>query len=169
MKTQQQLIKRIRICVAIIIAGLFISGATSFPLETEIGWLTANMNIMPASMQNWLNKIYMALHDTNQRYPYLAYGTDWLAFAHLVLAVLFVGIYRHPVRNLWVIQFGMIASIAIFPLALIAGSVRGIPVFWQIIDCSFGIICMLPLYVAYKNIKELAAFYARQGIEVPAI
>ncbi|MCD8741152.1 hypothetical protein LT679_11110 [Mucilaginibacter roseus] len=169
MKTQQQLLKRIRICIIVIIVGLFISGATAFPLETEIGWLTKNMQLLPVSAQNWLNSIYLALHKTNIQYPYLAYGTDWLAFAHLVLAVLFIGPYRHPVKNLWVIQFGMIASVAIFPLAFIAGGVRGIPVFWQFIDCSFGIICMLPLFIVYRNIHELTALYAKQGIIVPAV
>lgn len=155
--------------MAIVIAGLFIGGVTAFPLETEIGWLINNMHMLPNAVQTWLSSIYLALHNTNNQYPYLAYGTDWLAFAHLVLAVLFIGPYRHPVKNSWVIQFGMIASIAIFPLAFIAGGVRDIPVFWQIIDCSFGIICMLPLYVAYKNINELTALYAKQGITVPAI
>ena len=34
-------------------------------------------------------------------YPLLAYGTDWLAFSHLVLAVVFLGAWRDPVRNRW--------------------------------------------------------------------
>lgn len=170
MKTpQQQALTRIRICMAVIIGGLFISGATAFPLETELGWLTANMQVLPLSVQHWLSNIYNALRNTNQQYPYLAYGTDWLAFAHLVLAVLFIGPYRHPVKNLWVVQFGMVASVAIFPLAFIAGGIRGIPLFWQIIDCSFGVICMLPLSIAYKNIKKLREYYAKKGIIVPAI
>ncbi|MCC8410718.1 hypothetical protein LJ707_17380 [Mucilaginibacter sp. UR6-1] len=170
MKTpQQQVLARIRVCMAIIIGGLFISGATAFPLETEIGWLTTNMQALPLTIQNWLSNIYSALRDTNKQYPYLAYGTDWLAFAHLVLAVLFIGPYRHPVKNVWIIQFGMIASVAIFPLAFIAGGIRGIPIFWQFIDCSFGIICMIPLYVAHKNINKLRGWYAKEGVTVPDI
>lgn len=155
--------------MAVIIGGLFISGATAFPLETEIGWLTNNMQALPLPMQHWLNSIYNALRTTNQQYPYLAYGTDWLAFAHLVLAVLFIGPYRHPVRNVWVIHFGMIASVTIFPLAFIAGNIRGIPLFWQIVDCSFGIICMLPLYIANKHISKLTEWYKKEGIIVPEI
>ncbi|SCF41963.1 hypothetical protein [Micromonospora mirobrigensis] len=34
----------------------------------------------------------------------MLYGTDWLAFAHLVLAVAFWGPLRDPVRNVWVVQ-----------------------------------------------------------------
>lgn len=82
----------------------------------------------------------------------LAYGTDWLAFAHLLLAALFWGPYRDPVKNIWVIEFGMGASLAVIPLALICGTVRGIPFFWQLIDCSFGLICFPLLWWAHRLI-----------------
>ncbi|CAM5660696.1 hypothetical protein SALBM217S_01493 [Streptomyces griseoloalbus] len=49
--------------------------------------------------------------------PFLLLGTDWLAFAHLVIAVAFYGPYRDPVRNIWVVEFGMIACAGIIPLA----------------------------------------------------
>jgi hypothetical protein len=91
----------------------------------------------------------------NQRYPFLAYGYDWLAFAHLVIAVAFVGPLKDPVRNIWIIEFGMIACLMIFPLALIAGWVRQIPFYWQLIDCSFGVIGLLPLKICYNKIKQL--------------
>jgi hypothetical protein len=32
---------------------------------------------------------------------------------------------------------------------------RGIPLFHQLIDCSFGIIGFIPLYYCYKKIKSL--------------
>jgi hypothetical protein len=51
--------------------------------------------------------VYDAVKTTNASYPYLAYGTDWLAFAHLVIAVAFIGPLMQPVKNVWVIQFGM--------------------------------------------------------------
>jgi hypothetical protein len=59
------------------------------------------------------------------------YGTDWLAFAHLVIAVAFWGPLRDPVRNIWVIEWGMIACVGIVPLALFAGPVRDIPLWWS--------------------------------------
>ena len=39
----------------------------------------------------WVERVHAALVVTGERYPFLAYGTDWLAFAHLVLALVFVG------------------------------------------------------------------------------
>jgi hypothetical protein len=73
----------------------------------------------------WYNcEAYIAIHQTNVNYPYLANGYDWLAFAHLVIAVAFAGPLKDPVRNKWVIQFGIIACCMIFPLAFIAGHIR---------------------------------------------
>lgn len=87
----------------------------------------------------------------------MAYGTDWLAFAHLVIAVAFIGPFNDPLKNSWVIQFGMIACVMVFPLAFICGAVRSIPFFWQLIDCSFGAIGFVPLYICYKKIMRLQA------------
>ena len=78
---------------------------------------------------------------------YNAYGTDWLAFAHLVIAVAFVGPLRDPVKNVWVVEWGMIACLSVIPLALICGPIRGIPFCWQIIDCSFGVVGVIPLAI----------------------
>ena len=88
----------------------------------------------------------------------MAYGTDWLAFAHIVIAVAFIGPLRDPVKNIWVIEFGIIACIMIFPLALIAGPIRGIPFYWRLIDCMFGAIGIVPLMIVHRLIKQIEAF-----------
>lgn len=150
---------RIKICIWIMVTGLAVSGLTAFPLETELEWLVSHSSGFPEAMNKWLQTIYLAIMKTNQNYPYLSYGTDWLAFAHLMLALLFIGPLRNPVKNVWVIQFGMIACLLIIPLAFIAGSIRQIPVFWRVIDCSFGVIGIIPLIICYKNINLLK--YAR--------
>lgn len=75
----------------------------------------------------WLGKIRDALTEINAKYPFIAYGTDWLAFAHFVIAILFIGPLRDPVKNIWVVEFGMIACVLVVPFALIMGDVRGIP------------------------------------------
>lgn len=106
-------------------------------------------------MNAWLHTVYQAVRLSNSHYPFLSYGTDWLAFAHIMLAILFVGAQRAPVRNIWVIEFGLIAAAAIFPLAFIAGGIRGIPIFWRLIDCSFGIITLALLLPCYRMIKRL--------------
>ena len=146
---------RIKICIWLVITGLAMSGLTAFPLETELKLMVSNDHALPEVASRWLLTIYNAITDTNTRYPYLSYGTDWLAFAHLLLALLFIGPLKNPVKNIWVIEFGMMACVFIIPLAFIAGSIREIPVFWRFIDCSFGFICIIPLVIAYKSIKTL--------------
>jgi hypothetical protein len=59
------------------------------------------------------------------------------------------------VRNKWVITFGLIACAGVIPLALIAGAVRGIPVAWRLIDCSFGVFGSIPLLVCQREIRKL--------------
>jgi hypothetical protein len=136
---------------------LVLSGLTAFPIETQLGIINDNISLLPAFLQNWVSSVYLAVKNTNAAYPYLAYGTDWLAFAHIVIAVAFIGPLRDPVRNIWILQFGMIACVMVLPLAFIAGPIRGIPLYWQLIDSSFGIIGFIPLYVCYKNILRLEA------------
>lgn len=49
----------------------------------------------------------------------------------------------------------MIACVGIIPLAFICGSIRGIPFYWQLIDCSFGVFGIIPLLLLNKYIKQL--------------
>ena len=146
---------RIKTCIWIIIIGLAVSGLTAFPLESELEWLIQQRWMHLNFLFDWLLVIYRAIKTTNQSFPFLSYGTDWLAFAHLMIAVLFIGPLKDPVKNIWVIEFGMIACISIFPLALIAGPIRHIPFFWRLIDCSFGFIGIIPLAICRKHIKSL--------------
>ena len=136
------------------IASLFISGFTAIPVEQE---LTYVINHFPfeGSIKGFLDEVLIGLRHTSKDYPFLFYGYDWLAFAHFVLAILFIGPLRDPVKNKWVIEFGLIACILIIPFALIAGHFRGMPFWWRLIDCSFGIIGLFPLAICLKNIKRL--------------
>jgi hypothetical protein len=154
-QTENKRMRRIKISIWMMIAGLTISGLTAFPIEAELRWLVSFSSDLPEVMNKWLYTVYIAVMKTNQQYPYLSYGTDWLAFAHLMLAILFIGPLKDPVKNSWVIEFGMIACLLIIPLAFIAGHVRHIPIFWRIIDCSFGVFGIIPLMICYKNIKLL--------------
>jgi hypothetical protein len=143
------------------VVALIASGITAFALETELSWLVAVWPVHAGGLYDWLRRVYEALRDTNTRYPFMAYGYDWLAFAHLVIAVAFIGPLRDPIKNKWVVEFGMIACLMIFPLAFIAGAVRGIPVYWRLIDCSFGVIGFVPLAVCYRKIGRLEAVAER--------
>src|SRR6185503_16721030 len=150
-KRRIRLEKRVRVLLTVVVAGLVLSGLTAFPIETELRLATRLLGldgVDPAGLgplSAWLVRVRDAVEATNAAYPFLAYGTDWLAFAHLVIAVAFLGALRDPVRNEWIVTFGLIASAGIFALALLAGPVRGIPWFWMVVDCSFGVGCGIPL------------------------
>ena len=144
----------IRTWLAFFMVALAVSGLTAFPLETELNLAFRLAPFLPNFLDIWVTRVYLGLKQTNAAYPFIAYGTDWLAFAHLLLAGLFLGPYRDPVRNIWVIQFGLVACALVFPLAFIAGTVRGIPFFWQLIDCSFGFFGFLTLWKVYRKVKH---------------
>ncbi len=154
-ESEKKLRIRIRNLILFFIIGLVLSGITAFPIETELRIANDNISSFPVYLQNWISSVFFAVETTNKNYPYLSYGTDWLAFAHIVISVAFIGPLKDPVKNIWVIQFGMISCIMIFPLAFIAGPIRGIPFYWQLIDCSFGIFGFALLYFCYKNILKL--------------
>ncbi len=143
--------KNIRILLLLIIAGLVVNGLTAFPIMTqlEIGHTYIQRHNWNNRLTNWLELVYSGVKETDFRYPFIAYGTDWLGFAHLIIAVAFIGPFREPVRNIWVVQFGLIACISIIPFAWIAGEIRDIPYFWRLIDCSFGVVGGLILWHVY--------------------
>lgn len=150
-----KLITKIRLMIVFFMVALILSGVTAFPVETELRWLLAQPKLVPAFALTWLQNVYAALVDTNQKYPMIAYGFDWLAFAHIVIAMAFIGPLRNPVKNVWVIEWAMLACLAIFPLAFIAGPIRSIPMFHILIDCSFGVIGLIPLAICRNWIKKL--------------
>jgi hypothetical protein len=159
-RTRRQLLW-IRLVLGFFVVALVLSGLTAFPLQWELRLLTswfgngtAIGTTLPGLAQ-WLSHVRAALETTDRAYPFLAYGTDWLAFAHLVIAVAFLGPLRDPVRNIWVVEFGMIACLMVIPLALICGPIRGIPFYWQLIDCSFGVFGLIPLAIVRRMILNL--------------
>ena len=145
----------IRNYILFFIIVIVISGISVFPIETELAYVHAHIQLFPAFLRGWLNQVYFAVKATNEQFPFLGYGTDWLAFAHLVIAMIFIGPLKDPVKNLWVIQWSMISCICVFPLVFIAGSIRGIPFYWQLIDCSLGALGFILLFLCYKKIVKL--------------
>jgi hypothetical protein len=156
------LLRSIRIWLTVVIVGLVLSGVTAFPLQHETAVLVRvathiNLSDHAPALNAWLVRVAAALADTDAHYPFLAYGTDWLAFAHLVIAAAFLGPWHDPVRNQWVVTWGFIACAGVPLLALIAEPIRGIPLFWSLIDCSFGVFCALFLLRIRRQIQQLAA------------
>ena len=156
--------RRIRTLLIFFMFALILSGVTAFPIVFELTliqrWMTTYH--WEGTIFNWLAYAIPAVQETYTNYPFIAYGTDWLAFAHIVIAVVFIGPFRDPVRNIWVLQFGMIACVMVFPLAFIAGSIREIPFMWQLMDCSFGVVGIIMLYIGYRWTKELEALTRSQ-------
>jgi hypothetical protein len=153
----QKIARRVKLLLTLFIAGLVVSGLSAIPIEWQLDILLEFLEerSFAAELVNWLKLAKDGVTKTNDHYPFIAYGTDWLAFAHFMIAIVFIGPWRDPLRNIWVIQFGLIACAAVFPMALIAGHIRGIPVFHQIIDCLFGLFGGILLGYCYKKIKIL--------------
>ena len=89
----------------VFVVALVASGLTAFPLcwETRllVAWFgpgTAVGGMFP-KLAAWLDFVHEGLEASARQYPFLAYGTDWLAFAHLVIAVAFWGPIPDPVRE----------------------------------------------------------------------
>lgn len=159
---ERRLLFKIRILTAFYIFALFFWGVTAFPLETEIRIacqiLGISLDVSPENytgFNGWIATVANGVIYANVSYPFLAYGTDWLAFSHLVIAVAFVGLYVKPVKNKWIIYFGMIACLGVLPLALICGAIRGIPFWWRMIDCSFCVLGLIPLYILHVYVNKL--------------
>jgi hypothetical protein len=130
--------KRIRIFIVLFVVGLTLSGLAAIPTHWEalmlqqlFGSASRLSNFLP-EISIWFDRIYDAVQNGYGQYPFLAYGTDWLAFGHIAIAIVFVGPLRDPVKNIWVIEFGMIACILVIPWALIFSVVRGIPFFLDV-------------------------------------
>lgn len=165
MSDRAALLKGIRVWLVVFVVCLVLSGATAFPLVHELRWTESALRFLAVpdhlpGLMDWIERVRHGLDTADADYPFLLYGTDWLAFAHLVIAVAFYGPYRDPVRNVWVVEFGMIACVGIVPLALICGPIRHIPFWWSLIDMSFGVFGIVPLYVLRRKIKRLEALTA---------
>jgi hypothetical protein len=132
-----------------------LSGVTAFPLTWEVGLLVDWLGKGDGSLATWVNKVHAGLVYNDQNFPFIAYGTDWLAFGHLAIAVAFYGPYKDPVRNRWIIDFGLITCAAVPILAFVAGPLRGIPFYWRVKDSLFGIIGAVPLWIIRRDIDAL--------------
>lgn len=163
MNRREILLKRIRWLLVLFMVCLVLSGLTALPLEWEANVVAAVLAIPQdaspdahTGLLHWVATVREGFQETYAAYPFMAYGTDWLAFAHLVIAIAFIGPLIDPVRNTWVLTFGMIACAMVIPMALVFGPLRGIPLYWRLIDCSFGVLGFIPLWFCRRYARELA-------------
>ncbi len=141
-------------------AGLLLKGVLTFALILQSH---AFLSVLARSAHfgagtplfDWINHVHLTLAATGGTAPFLAYSTDSLALAYILFGILFLGPYRDPVRNEWIINFGLLGCVGIFLLAVIAGPLRNIPVFWRWINTSFALACALPLLLCRHYLKLL--------------
>jgi hypothetical protein len=153
--------KRVRILIVFFIIGLTLSGLSAIPTqwETQIlkqlfGSGTWLASFLP-EISGWVDRIHEGVQNSYGQYPFLAYPNDWLAFGHVIIAIAFIGPLRDPVKNIWVVELGMIACILVIPWAIIFSLLRDIPVFWTLIDMSFGILGIFLLWFVRRDILSM--------------
>ncbi len=166
----RRLLLRFRVVLGLFIVGLIISGVTAFPLLHELQFLARMLGIPPdarpadlTGLAHWIATVREGLEVTYQNYPWMAYGTDWLAFGHLMIALFFIGPWRDPIANAWVLRVGIAVCALVIPLAMICGAVRGIPFYWRLIDCSFGVLGAIPLAYCLVLVKRMKAELAQSS------
>jgi len=152
-----------RILMVLFICGLVASGVTAFPLLLELRLLARLMGLGAGvspegvtGLARWILTVKNGLEDTYTHYPWIAYGTDWLAFGHIVIAMFFVGPLINPLSGKSTLWAGVAACCAVIPLALVCGPIRGIPVYWRLIDCSFGVFGIIPLVYCLRLLPGIA-------------
>ena len=154
--------RRLRHWTWLFLVGLVLSGLTAIPIQAQFdwmaGWLGSDFGgggLVPEPVAKWLAIAYAGISKTTAHAPFVWYGTDWLAFGHIAIGIAFVGALRDPVRNRWLYQFGLLVCAAVVPWALGFGALRGIPLWWRLIDCSFGVFGAVPLWLCWRWSGEL--------------
>lgn len=164
--TTGRILRRVRVMLGVLIAGLVISGATAIPIETQLDlaarWfrLEGTTETAPeGSLRGWLARVHAGVKEVQARHPFVAYGTDWLAFGHFAIAILFASAWQDPVRSMPLLRAGVVVCVAVVPYALVLGGIRGVPWFWRLIDGAFGLAGLVPLALSLRWLGE----YQRRG------
>lgn len=165
---RSSLIFRFRAAMLLFLAGLVLSGITAFPLLQELRLLSRLLGVGAVSsgvespgLVMWIHTVQRGLEDIAAHYSWMSYGTDWLAFGHLVIALFFIAPLVNPLSARANIYAGLVACAGVFPLALICGAIRGVPFPWRLIDCTFGVIGALPLLYCLRVLRQLEAGNSR--------
>ena len=161
-------LRRIRGWLVFFAVALAASGATAFFLPWETRVLVKSLwgDALPGTswapgLHAWLVVCRDALAETEARHPFLLYGTDWLGFAHLMFAVLFLDAARDPARSTGVVRFGLICCAGVVVHAAIFVPLRGIPVYWIAVDGAFGVFGAVPLWLILRDLRRLATAESR--------
>lgn len=146
--------------ICIVVFGLLVSGITVWPavpelkLAVRIVW---GESPPTGVLHSFVVRAVEGLETVESDYPFMLYAHDWLAFAHIVLAILFAGAIRDPVRNIWIVQCGLIMCALVPVLAGICIPIRGLPLRWFWIDFAFAPAAGFPLWIALRDIRRAEA------------
>lgn len=146
----------IRRWLAFFIVALVLSGLTAVPLVALTAMLADLTAPLGGALHAWATHAASAVAHVDAEWPILFYGTDWLAFAHVVIGLAFIGPWRDPVRNRWVVEWGLWCCALVVLLAFAWAPVRGIPLFWRCVDASFGVFGAVPLWLVLRRIDRMA-------------
>ncbi len=158
---QHKIKRRIRVLLILFVLGLAFGCHIVLFVTPELALLNnmlgpgTRMGQYFPNLSAWINHLYEGITETYSKYPFVAYCMDWLAFAQLAFIIFFIGAIIDPLRNIWIIKSGMVICVMHILLAFGGGSFRGVPLFWQLLDSTFGILGLIVLYLAYKSIKYL--------------
>ncbi len=159
----QALRRRVRWLTVVIVLGLLVAGVTAVPLQAELDWLVGLAKrwqeaggAIPADAVTYLAKVRDGVASAYGAYPFLAYGTDWLAFAHIALAMIFWGAWKDPVGRRWLFSTGIVICWSLMAWALALGALRGIPLAWRFMDCGFGAVALVPLWLCRRWTNAIA-------------
>ncbi len=150
-----QLRQKIKAAIIITIIGLLLNGISAVPLGRELNVLLSDPSALPSFLRDWWIYVRKGVSETSKEYPFMRYGFDWLAFAHLLIAILFYGPWKDPIKNQWVVQWGMIASALSVIMAFAWERIRAIPLWWSLIDASIAIIAFIILWLCNRWIQQL--------------
>lgn len=146
--------------LGIVAFGLFVSGVTVWPAVAELNAAVRFIwgDSEPTGvLHTFVLRVIAAMGEMEARHPFMFYVHDWLAFAHIVLAILFAGAARDPVRNIWIVQCGLIMCALVPVLAAICIPLRGLPWCWFFFDFAFAPAAAVPLWIALRDIRRAEA------------
>jgi hypothetical protein len=153
--------RRVRLLLTLFIIALLLAALTAWFLipaaniaRRFLGEGTVLGSSLP-SVAQWITLVQKALADTKAKYPFMFYGTDWVAFAHIVMVIACLGPLRDPVRNIWVLQFGLIGCTLMIPMTLLSGVARGLPWSWQLFDCVIAVAGAIIFLMCYRYARQM--------------
>ena len=144
---------RYRLSLGFFIFALVASGITTFPLRWELTTLDGSLPI--SGFSHWIEFVHSGIDDIHARFPFFFYATDWLGFGHFVIAAFFILPFFDPPKYRAVLKVGLAACIGVIIVAFVCGAIRGIPLGWRLIDCSFGVIGAIPLLYCLRLTSQL--------------